>query len=197
MYIFPLSSFCVFIWDIYNNVIFCLRIYHIAVYSQLLIHDEVLQIPMGFCIFLKITLHFINSLLRCLIGYTAKLLFHQSPTRQSDYTVTTTVTMQSLFSSPWHCDYWTVTTSDTHVIRYPLPWGLCRNLSTRHLVGNCTVTSRKTLDQGFQLLGIAWREKQNPRVGSRPAYRAPDWSRGKSPWPGTGVQGSAPLCRTI
>ena len=40
---------------------------------------------------------------------------------------------------PWRCshcalvpdtDYWTVTTSDTHVIRYPLSWGLCRNLST-------------------------------------------------------------------
>ena len=28
-----------------------------------------------------------------LISYTAKLLFHQSPTRHSDYTVTTTVTM--------------------------------------------------------------------------------------------------------
>ena len=27
------------------------------------------------------------------IKYTAKLLFHQSPTRHSDYTVTTTVTM--------------------------------------------------------------------------------------------------------
>ena len=38
------------------------------------------------------------------------------------------------------CDYWTVTTSDTRVISYPLPWGLCENLSTRHLVGNCTVT---------------------------------------------------------
>ena len=32
--------------------------------------------------------------------YTAKLLFPQSPTRHTDYTVTTTVTMQSLFSSP-------------------------------------------------------------------------------------------------
>ena len=73
--------------------------------------------------------------------YTAKLLFHQSPTRHSDYTVTTTVTMWSLFSSPWHCDYLTVTTSDTNVIRYPLPWGLYRNLSTRHLVGNSTVTT--------------------------------------------------------
>ena len=28
-----------------------------------------------------------------------------------------------------------------HVIRYSLPWGLCWNLSTRHLVGNCTVTT--------------------------------------------------------
>ena len=34
-----------------------------------------------------------------------------------------------------------MTTSDTHFIRYPLPWGLCRNLSTRHLVGNCMVTT--------------------------------------------------------
>ena len=73
--------------------------------------------------------------------YTTKLLFHQSPTRHSDYTVTITVTMQSLFSSPRHCDYRTVTTSDTHIIRYPLPWGLCRNLSTRYLTGNCTVTT--------------------------------------------------------
>ena len=81
--------------------------------------------------------------------YTAKLLFHQSPTRHSDYTVTITVTMQSLFSSPRHCDYWTVTTSDTHVIRYPLPWGLCRNLSTRHLVGNCMSPHGKTLDTRY------------------------------------------------
>ena len=81
--------------------------------------------------------------------YTAKLLFHQSPTRHSDYTVTTTVTMWSLFSSPRHHDYWAVTTSDTHVIRYPLPWGLSRNLSTRHLVGNCTVTTWKTLGNWY------------------------------------------------
>ena len=38
-------------------------------------------------------------------------------------------------------DCWTVTISDTHVIRYPLPWGLCRNLSTRYLVGNSIVTT--------------------------------------------------------
>ena len=73
--------------------------------------------------------------------YTAKLLFHQSPTRHSDYTVTTTVTMWSLFSSPRHRDYLTVTTSDTNVIRYPLPWGLCRNMSNWHLVSNSTVTT--------------------------------------------------------
>ena len=64
--------------------------------------------------------------------YTAELLFHQSPTRHSDYIVTTTVTM-SLFSSPRHRDYRTVTTSDTYIIRYPLPWGLCRNPSSRQL----------------------------------------------------------------
>ena len=29
----------------------------------------------------------------CYVMYTAKLLFHQSPTRYNDYTVTTTVTM--------------------------------------------------------------------------------------------------------
>ena len=39
-----------------------------------------------------------------------------------DYTVTTTVTVLSLFSSPRHRDYWTVATSDTLVIRCPLPW---------------------------------------------------------------------------
>ena len=74
------------------------------------------------------------------ICYTAKLLFHQSPTRHSDYTVTITVTMQSLFSSPRHrtIEQWL---HRTLVIRYPLPWGLCRSLSTRHLVGNCTVTT--------------------------------------------------------
>ena len=69
---------------------------------------------------------------------------HVSPTEQCHcgshcaYTVTTTVT---LFSSPRHSDCWTVTTLDTHVTRYPLPWGLCKNLYTRHLVGNCTAQS--------------------------------------------------------
>ena len=82
-------------------------------------------------------------------SYTAKILFHQSPTRHSDYTVTTTVTMQSLFSSPRHRDCWTVTTSDTHVIRYPLLWDLCRNLSTRHLVGNWQSLHGKTLDTHY------------------------------------------------
>ena len=50
----------------------------------------------------------------------------------------------------WRCSHCslvpdTVTTEhwlhQTHVIRYLLLWGLCRNLSTRHLVGNCTVTT--------------------------------------------------------
>ena len=88
----------------------------------------------------------LQFIFRSVFGYTAKLLFHQSPTRHSDYTVTTTVTMLSLFSSPRHRDHWTVTTSDTYVIRYPLPWGLCRNLSTRHLVGNCQSLHGNTLD---------------------------------------------------
>ena len=60
-------------------------------------------------------------------------------------TVATTVMMYSLFSNLQHRDYWrdywTLTTLETHVIRYPLPWGLYRNLSTRHLVGNCTITT--------------------------------------------------------
>ena len=61
----------------------------------------------------------------CQLIYTAKLLFHQSPTRHSDYTVTTTVTMYSLFSSPWHCDNCSVTIHQTHTLfRYPLPWAV-------------------------------------------------------------------------
>ena len=71
-------------------------------------------------------LEFKDDVLRECYGvslYTAKLPFHQSPTRHSDYTVTTQWLPLSLFSSPRYRDYWTVTTSDTHVIRYPLPPG--------------------------------------------------------------------------
>ena len=72
-------------------------------------------------------------------------------THQNSYSISHllgTVTTQWL--SLWRCSHCslvphTVTTEQwlhrTHVIRYPLPWGLCRNLSTRHLVGNCIVTT--------------------------------------------------------
>ena len=39
------------------------------------------------------------------------------------------------------CDYWTVTTSHTNCTWYPQPWDPCRNLATRHLVGNYMVTT--------------------------------------------------------
>ena len=39
------------------------------------------------------SVHAYTSRFLWLVMYTAKLLFHQSPTRHSDYTVTTTVTM--------------------------------------------------------------------------------------------------------
>ena len=74
----------------------------------------------------------------------------QLSTQQNSYSISHlqgTVTIQWLHSDdevtvrPRHRDYWTVTTSDTHVIKYPLPWSLCRNMSTRHLVGNCMVTA--------------------------------------------------------
>ena len=46
-----------------------------------------------------------------------------------------------------------MTTTDTHVIRYPLPKGLQRNLFIRHLVGNCIVTaSRKTFGARYTQL---------------------------------------------
>ena len=59
---------------------------------------------------------------------------------------------QGIENSDCHCDdvvtvlnsdtdYWTVTTSDTFVTGYPLPWDLSRNLITRHLVGNCIVAT--------------------------------------------------------
>ena len=96
------------------------------------------------CCLLKIANAFwITEIITILFAYT---------TQQNSYsishllgTVTTTVTAYSLFSIPQHRDYWAVTTLDSHAIRYPLPWGLCRNLSTRHLVGNCTVTTWMTL----------------------------------------------------
>ena len=78
---------------------------------------------------------------------------HTKYTQQNSYSISHllgTVTAQWL--PLWRCSHCslvpnTVTTeqwlytSDTHVIRYPLPWGLCRHLSTRHLVGSCTVTT--------------------------------------------------------
>ena len=88
--------------------------------------------------------------------YTAKLLFHHSPIRHSDYTVTTTVTMQSPFSSSQHRYYWTVNTQDTSVIRYPLPWCLCSNLCIRHLVSKCMVTTWE--DTRYQLHTVTVQE---------------------------------------
>ena len=72
------------------------------------------------------------------LNYTAKLLFHQSPTRHSDYT--------TQWRPLWSCSHRslvsdTMTTSETHIIRYPIPWGQCRNPSTRLLVGKCMVTT--------------------------------------------------------
>ena len=56
------------------------------------------------------------------LGLTQLVLWVLS-TQQNSYsishllgTVTTTVTMQSLFSSPWHRNYWTATILDTHDI---------------------------------------------------------------------------------
>ena len=69
--------------------------------------------------------------------------------------------MPSLLYIPQHCNYSTVTTTDINVIRYPLTtghkhvsaqrnrltcdnqttMGFCRNLSTRHIVDNCRVTT--------------------------------------------------------
>ena len=62
------------------------------------------------------------------------------------------------------------------------------------------VTILKDFQQGFQLLGIAWREKHQVR-----SARTHEWGpgppigplRGPGRKPLTGVQGSAPLCRKI
>ena len=65
-------------------------------------------------------------------------------TLHCDYMVTTTVTMKSLLPNPWCSDYWTVAASHTPGTGYSLPWGQCRNLATRHLVDNNTVTTWAT-----------------------------------------------------
>ena len=69
-------------------------------------------------------------------------------TQQNSYSISHLLgTVTSQLPPLWRCNHCslvpnTVTTEQwlhwTHVIRYPLPWGICRNLSTRHLVGNCS-----------------------------------------------------------
>ena len=67
-----------FPWSQYNLLAECIEqqytflvLLHVLVYKLYIYTSRFLQLAM----------------------YTAKLLFHQSPTRHSDYTVTTTVTM--------------------------------------------------------------------------------------------------------
>ena len=57
-----------------------------------------------------------------------------------DYKVTTTVTMKSLFLVP--------NTLTIGQWLNPLQWGRCRNLTSRHLVGNCMVKTWR--DIGIQ-----------------------------------------------
>ena len=127
----------------------------------------------------------------------------------------------SLFLQNWYMDGWWVVAlqnSQRHTptqtkVEYP-PRGFQPGFQALFNHGYCLSTSdpdpiqliiaNQEVIQGFQLLGIAWREKHQVRSARThkcgpglPAiyfYRAPDGVQGESP---TGVQGSAPLCRKI
>ena len=93
-------------------------------------------------------------------SYTGKLLFRQSPTGHNDYTVVTTVTMYMWsLSSSRSPTLWLLNSDYIRNTRYQvsLPWDLCRNLSIRHLVGNCTVTTWE--DTGYLLLTVTVRSQ--------------------------------------